>query len=154
MLYVLIGIALILPGLIFLTRKRPNAAAVRKLLDELATKNEFTSDTEFISSNRGYMLDKSGERLLYVELDKNRTTQMLIDVAAVTGCEIVRTYKTKSETKSGVAAKYLSKIHLHLLSGDSHPHCKLRFYDEALDNVSDMKMLFQKAWHLKRSILR
>jgi|GEM_PF-6156636 len=154
MLYVLIGVAIIFPGLIFLMRKRQNATTVRKLLDELATKNGFTSNTEFVSCNRGYMLDKTGERLLYVELDKGKATHMLIDVAAVSGCEIVRTYKAKSEAKPGSAAKYLSKIHLHLLSGDSHPHCKLRFYDEALDNVSDMKMLFQKAWHLKRSILR
>jgi hypothetical protein len=157
MTVVLIGTAVAAGAayLLYLHRKAQNPDVVLSALNQLASENHMSPDTTFVWRNRGMAINKALGKLLYVENSGGKETVQIVDITDLKACEIVKRYSQSAGLPGGRTKKHLASIDLELLVKQNGPGgCIMSFYNEKYDKVSDMKMLFQKAWHWKRMLLR
>ena len=142
-------------GLVYFLRKAPNPDLEFSTLKHLASSHDITMDKAFVWRNKGMAINKAAGKLLYVENSEGKVAAKVIDITNLKTCEIVKRYSHSANTPGGSSAKRLASIDLELqvAQGDANEWV-FRFYNEKYDKVSDMKMLFQKAWHWKRMLLR
>lgn len=137
---------------------RQDALRVSKILYKKAENNALRKDALFIRKKQGIWIDKKKNLLAYVILDKYAAHHSLIDLSALKLCEIRKNYTDQQQ--GGIlflrrSQKHIDTIVLRLeQENSSEPAIEIPFYRNNYDRLSEMKMLFQKAWHLKRLIER
>ena len=139
----------------YVRKRSTNNIDVAKELREFAEENRVSPDASFVWKHRGIAINKARSVLLYIDAKGKTPVRHLISLTQLKNCNIVRTYKSaKIDKATGKPpVSYLSSISLRLLlEDDQKSNVVLPFYSSGHDKVTDMKMLFQKAWHWKRII--
>jgi len=155
-----LAVSLLIAGIYGYKRRQDqqNALRVSEILYRRAEQNALRKDALFIRKKQGVWIDKKKNLLFYVLLNKDTIKETLINLSDLKTCEIRKNYTTQQQGGNFFfkkSKKHIDTIVLRLeQKDDSGSVLEIPFYKNNDDRLSEMKMLFQKAWHLKRLIER
>lgn len=102
----------------------------------------------------GLALDRDKSKMLYVRMQSHELISDLIHLGELLKCQVLRNHEhsrhgaTIHERQEGRLKQILLEIQLTAPGG----RYLIPFYNDGHDKLSEMKMLFQKAWHWQRMI--
>ncbi|RYZ47347.1 MAG: hypothetical protein EOP49_21590 [Sphingobacteriales bacterium] len=151
----IILVLVVASAILFHRLRKQSAVDLAGKLKELADRHQVNPGTIFTTGNRAMSINKAAGFLFYVEQQEDRLISHAVDITRLKGVELIKRHGFSGSASGADVKQHLAAIDLHLNTGlQGSDGYVLSFYSEKQDQVSDMKMLFQKAWHWKRLMLR
>jgi hypothetical protein len=129
---------------------------IARELKTQATQHKLGRVTTLIRKHWGIALDKENLVLLYVRMEQRELKTQLINLNYMHSCRIVRKHNVLQSRMpfQKLPKEYLEQILLEIQLSLPEGRYYIPFFDDDHDQLSEMKTLFQKAWHWQCTILR